>query len=326
MPDAIRWGIVGTGQIAATYVQAVRGATAAELVAVASRQPDTADAFAEVHRIATAHGSYEALAEDPNVDVVYIATPHHRHLEDCLLYLEAGKHVVCEKPLALNGAQATEIAEAARRSGRFFVEAIWSRFVPSYRTLAELLAAGTIGQVLHVDATFGARLPFDPTQRLFDLERAGGSLLDMGIYPVQLAHLVLGSPTEVTAVARIGDSGVDEHTVVVMSFAEGAMAVGQSAIRTELPCTARIAGTDGVIELPRFMLCSRYVEVETSDGRSRVETPPLPSPWTAVVDEVDRCMRAGETETPIMPLADSCAIATTLDRARDAIGLRYPME
>ena len=325
MPDGIRWGIVGTGQIAATYVQAVRGGTAADVTAVASRRPDTADAFAGVHGIATAHGSYEVLAEDPDVDVVYIATPHHRHLEDCLLYLGAGKHVVCEKPLALDRAQATEITEAARRSGCFLVEALWSRFVPAYRALVDVLAAGTIGQVLHVEASFGARLPVDPGNRLFDPERAGGALLDLGIYPVQLAHLALGSPTAVSAHARIGETGVDEHTVVVMDFADGGIAVGQAAIRTQLACTARIVGSDGVIELPRYMVCPRHIDVETPDRRARIDAPPPASPWTTVVDEVGRCVRAGRTQTPMMSWAESLAIAGTLDEARAAIVVQSPI-
>ena len=326
MSDVIRWGIVGTGDIATAYVRAVRDSADGELAAIASRRQDTADAFAATHGIETAHGSYEALADDPNVDVVYVATPHHRHRDDCLLYLDAGKHVACEKPLALNELQVVEIADAARRNDRFFVEAIWSRFLPSYRTLVELLNEGRIGTPLQVEASFGMRLELDPRHHLRDPHQAGGSLLDMGIYPVQLAHLVLGEPSDVAAVAHMDATGVDDDTMVTMSFDGGGLAVGRSAIRTKLPCTAQIVGTDGVIDLPAFMLCPLHLDVETSAGRERIETRPLPSPWTHVVDEVNRCVRSAETETPLLPLAESRAIARTLDRARAAVGLRYPDE
>ncbi len=325
MSERIRWGIVGTGNIATAYVHAVRGSADGELVAVASRRQDTADAFAAEHQIETAHASYESLADDPDVDVVYVATPHHRHRDNCLLYLDAGKHVACEKPLALNEIQAAEMVAAARRTGRFFVEAIWSRFLPSYRTLVDLLDEGKIGTPLQVEASFGMRLDLDPEHRLRDPLQAGGSLLDMGIYPVQLAHLVFGEPREVTAVAHMDATGVDDDTVVVMKF-DGGLAVGRSAIRTKLPCTAQIVGTDGIIDLPAFMLCPLHLDVETPAGRERIDTPPLPSPWTHVVDEVNRCVRSGQTETPLIPLAESCAIARTLDRARVAIGLRHPDE
>ncbi len=326
MSGRVRWGIVGTGDIATAYVNAVRGSADGELVAVASRRQDTADVFATTHSIDTAHGSYEALAADPAVDVVYVATPHHRHRDDCLLYLEAGKHVACEKPLGLNEIQVAEMADVARRDDRFFVEAIWSRFLPSYRTLVELLDEGRIGTPLQVEASFGARLELDPEHRLRDPHQAGGSLLDMGIYPVQLAHLVLGEPAAVTALAHMDETGVDDDTVVSMRFEGGGLAVGRSAIRTKLPCTAQIVGTEGIIDVPAFMVCPLHLDVETSAGRERIETPPLPAPWTHVVDEVNRCVRSGEIETPLLPLAESRAIARTLDRARAAIGLRYPSE
>jgi len=324
--DPLRWGIAGTGQIAGAVAKTLKHYPEAELVAVASRAQDTADAFAGKFEIARPHGSYEALAEDPDVDVVYVATPHHRHRDDTILFLDSGKHVMCEKPLAVNRVQVETMIESAERNDRFLMEAIWTRFLPSIRKVADLLAHDAIGEVVHVDATLGGPFDFMPDHRLFDLAKAGGSLLDLGLYPVQLAHFVLGTPTTVTAQAYIGKSGVDEHTIVTMGFESGALAVAQSALRTNLACTARIAGTNGVIELPKFMHCPDHLEVETAAGRERFDLPKGAHPFGYEIDEVTRRVGAGDLESPIMPWSDSMSIAMTLDLARAAIGLRFPGE
>jgi predicted dehydrogenase len=199
-----RWGIAATGGIAASFAQALHETEGAELVAVCSRTQDRADAFAREHGIPRAHGSYEALAEDPEVDVVYVATPHSRHCNDAIRYLEAGKHVLCEKPLAVDQREAARMVATARANDRFLMEAIWSRFLPAYRELGRILAEGRIGEVRLVEADFGFAARFDPEHRLFAPELAGGAMLDLGIYPVQLAHLVLGPPDVVRAVGHRG--------------------------------------------------------------------------------------------------------------------------
>lgn len=326
MSDDLRWGIVGTGTIASAFAGAIQQAPRSTIVAVASRQQATADTFATAHEIPRAYGSYDELAAVDDVDIVYIATPHHRHHEDAIAYLEAGKHVLCEKPLALNAVQAANMGATARRHGRFLMEAIWSRFLPAYQVLNDLLADGAIGEVLHVDASFGFRAPIDPVHRLFDINLAGGALLDLGLYPVQLAHLILGTPTAVVAHGRIGETKVDEHVVVSMGFDTGAMAVAQAATRTPLSSTARIAGSNGTIALPQYMHAPTFLDVETSTGSRRIDTPLGAAPLRFEVEEVERCLAAGQTESAAMPLAESCAIATTLDLARTAIGLRYPAE
>ncbi len=324
----LRWGIAGTGTIAGVFADAITRVDDGVVTAVGSRTANGARGFADRFGIPHAHGGYDALAADPDVDAVYVATPHARHLAHATMALDAGKHVLCEKPLTLSHRQSALLVTCARRNGVFLMEALWSRFLPAYRAIDALLHDGEIGEVLAIEASFGFRAPLDPASRLFARGLGGGALLDVGIYPVHLAHSVLGVPTAVDATARIGSTGVDEHTVVTMEFASEALAVAQAAIRTDLASTARISGTDGFIDLPAFMHCPAHVDVTrfADGGRRRVDTPPGDAPFRFEIDEVHRCLDAGRTESAIMPLADSLALASTLDHARAAIGMSYPDE
>jgi predicted dehydrogenase len=327
MTDApLRWGIASTGSIAESMAAALAVVPDAELVAVCSRTQDAADRFAENHGARWAHDSYEALAENSEVDVVYVATPNHRHHSDTLMYLDAGQHVVCEKPFALNAVQVEEMVAAAKRNGRFLMEAMWSRFLPSYRRLAELVSEGRIGEVLQVDASFGFTTQLDPDHRLYDLAKGGGSFLDLGIYPVNLAHLLLGPPSTIDARAHIGSTGVDEQTIALLTFPGGAMATVSSAIRASLACTARIVGTTGVIELPAFMHCPQSLEIHQLGSVERIDLPMGPTPFQYQVAEVGDCIRQGLDESPTMPLQASLDLARVLDAVRERIGLRYPGE
>ena len=237
---------------------------------------------------------------------MYIGTPHSRHCDDTLLYLDAGKHVLCEKPFAINHEQATRMAAAARQNQRFLMEAIWSRFLPSYAELRRLVASGAVGDLKFVEASFGFNAPFDPAHRLFAPELGGGALLDVGLYPVQLAHMLLGAPDDVTATAEIGETGVDEQIAVVMSYADGPMAVAMAAIRAALPSTARIGGKSGVIVVPAMMHHPPYLEVHDTHAKvDRIETPNEGNGLHYQAEEVHRCLRAGLLESAVMPLADS---------------------
>jgi predicted dehydrogenase len=322
----LRWGIASTGSIAETMAAALAAVPDAELAAVCSRTQDAAERFAGQHGARRAHGSYEALAENPEVDVVYVATPNHRHHPDTLMYLDAGKHVVCEKPLALNAAEVEEMVTTAKRSGRFLMEAMWSRFLPSYRRLVEIVSEGQIGEVVQVDASFGFTMPFAPDHRVFDLAKGGGSLLDLGVYAVNLSHLLLGAPTTVEARAHIGSTGVDEQTIALLSFPGGALATASSAIRAHLPCDARIVGTAGMIGVPAFMHCAESLEVHRHGSVERIDLPMGPTPFQYQVAEVGDCIRQGLDESPTMPLQASLDLARVLDAVRDRIGLRYPGE
>ena len=324
--DRIRWGIAATGRIANAFAAGLAELDDAETVAVASRAIDRADAFGEKFGIAHRHGSYEALAADPDVDVVYVATPHSRHEVDTLLFLEAGKHVLCEKPFALNVEQAQRMVDAARSRGRFLMEAIWSRFLPSYVELRRLLDAKVIGEPLVVESAFGFRAEMDPANRLFDLALGGGALLDLGIYTLQLVSLVLGPPVGVRAVARVGETGADEQVAAVLSHAGGGMGVVTAATRVGLAGTARISGSEGSITLPTPMHYAQSLTVATADGVEVIDAPVVGSGLAYQAVEVHRCLREGLHESPTMPLAETLTLASTMDRIRAQIGVRYPGE
>lgn len=322
--EPIRWGIAATGTIAAGFAEDLALLGDARLVAVASRSAERAERFGDRFAIPRRHSSYEALAADPEVEVVYVATPHAAHASATVSFLEAGKHVLCEKPFALDQAQGQRMIAAARGQGLFLMEALWSRFLPAYVRLGELLEAGRIGEVLFVEGDFGFRTDVDPSHRLFDRALGGGALLDLGIYPLQLATLVLGPPTAVQAMGQIGSTGVDEAVVAVVQHEGGAMSVSKAAIRLNLSCRARIAGSDGTIELPPFMHCPDHLVVQVGADRERIETPVDGNGLRLQAAEVQRCLRAGLTESPVMPLEETRRLAAVMDEVRAQIGLRYP--
>lgn len=296
------------------------------ITAVASRSADRAGAFADRFGIAARYDSYEGLVEDPDVDAVYVATTHPQHEANTLLFIEADKHVLCEKPFALNAHQAQRMADAARAKGVFCMEAMWSRFLPAYRTLVDLLGEGRIGEPLLVEGDFGYRVPFVADDRHFDLAQGGGALLDLGIYPVQLCTLVLGLPDRVAADGVIGTTGVDEHVAAVLHHPGDRLGVVKAALRAPLPCTARIAGTDGSIQLPAFMHCPEWIEVSGPAGPERIDAGYEGDGLRFQVDEVHRCLAEGLTESPVMSLDETIGIARVLDDIRGQIGLVYPGE
>jgi predicted dehydrogenase len=324
--ERIRWGIAATGSIAGQFAAGLDQLDDAEIAAVASRTPDRAAAFA-AQVGARAHGSYEDLAADADVEVVYVASPHTRHEPDALLFLEAGKHVLCEKPFAVNQAQAERMVAAARDGGLFLMEAMWSRFLPSWRLVRDLVGEGRLGEVLSVEASLGFRRPIDPGHRLFDRALGGGATLDLGVYPVAFASWVAGTPDTVVAQGRIGETDVDEQVAAVLHHPDGTLATVEAAIRAWLPSTARVTGSDGWARVPAMMHGATYVDVGDADGgRERIDTPFAGEGLRFQATEVHRCLRAGLTESPDMPLAETCAIAGTLDAIRAAIGMSYPGE
>jgi predicted dehydrogenase len=319
---SVRWGIAATGGIAARFAQAVHETDGAELVAVASRTPERAAAFADEWNIPRRHGRYEDLAEDEGVDVVYVATPQSRHADDACLFLDHGKHVLCEKPLAMTEAEVLRMTSCAQLAGRFLMEAIWSRFLPAYETLWDLLATGHIGEPLLVEADFGFRMPVDAAHRLFDPARGGGALLDLGIYPLQLASLVLGPPDRVAASGHQGETDVDETVAATLHHPGGRLAVVKASIRVNLACTARIAGTEGSIELPAFMHCPDALTVRDAFGQAEVLERPIEGEGLRYqITEVHRCLAEGALESPFMALAESARLAATMDTIRDQIDL-----
>lgn len=322
----IRWGVAGPGGIAAQFADGMTLVDDGEIVAVASRSKERADAYGDRYDVARRYDDYRALAEDPGVDAVYVATPHSRHEADTLLYLEAGKHVLCEKPFALNAGQVRRMIAAAQASNVFLMEAMWSRFLPSYRVLADLLAEGRIGEPLLVEADFGFRAPIDPHHRLFDRAQGGGALLDLGIYPLQLCSLVFGAPDRITVDGSVGQTGVDENVIAVLHHPSGGLAIAKAAIRVPMACTARIAGTEGVIDIPAFMHCPRQLTVRVGQEDETIDAGWEGDGLRFQVEEMHRCLAEGRTESSTWSLASSLELATTMDNIRGQLRVVYPGE
>jgi predicted dehydrogenase len=320
--DVVRWGVLATGGIAARFAADMQRVPDGDIVAVGSRSAAGAEAFGERFGIGRRHASYEGLLADDEVDVVYVATPHVHHKALTIAALDAGRHVLCEKPLALDHAQARAMTEAAAANDRFLMEAVWSRFLPAYRTLTDLVAAGRIGEPLVVESDFGFRRPVEPDHRLFDPELGGGSVLDLGIYPLQLCRLVLGEPDDVRATGEVGETGVDEVMAAVLHHRGGTLGVVKSAIRVPLSCTARISGSEGAIDLPAFMHCPLHLVVNGEVVDTGFEGEGL----RFQVEEVHRCLRDGRRESDRMPWSESLGLAATMDEIRRQLGVVYPHE
>lgn len=322
-----RWGIVGTGTIAGELAAALAEVDGVELAAVGSRRAATAQAFAAEHHAPRAHGSYAALFADEEVDVVYVATPHALHRDNTLAALDAGKAVLCEKPFAIRAGEAREMVARARQRGCFLMEAVWTRLLPLVVELKRRLDEGALGAPRMLTADFGFRGDLDPSSILFRPELGGGALLDVGAYPVWLAHLVWGAPERVVAMADLGASGVDEQSAALLGWPGGALAVLSSAIRTETQQEAFLCGTEAQLQLHRPWWRPERMTIRR-DGQPDevVERPIRGGGYAYEILEVERCLAAGLLESPALPWADSVARAETLDRIRAAMGLRYPME
>jgi predicted dehydrogenase len=332
MPDKIRWGILSTGAIARQFAQGLAFAPGAELVAVGSRTREAAERFGAEFRVPRRRASYQAVADDPDVDVVYIGTPHTLHCENTLMCLDAGKAVLCEKPFAINAVQADRMVAAARAKRLFLMEALWTRYLPAILELQRLLAAGTIGPIRMIEADFGFRPVYDPLGRLYNPDLGGGALLDIGIYPISLAFLLLGPPERMTSLAELGRTGVDERSAVVFGYPGGELAVLSFSLTTDMPSEVLVLGTEGWIRIhgPIYRPEKLTVSLKAAAPRAREEREiPLPvagNGYNYEAVEVMRCLREGRLESPGMPLDESLAIMRTLDGIRAQWGLRYPGE
>jgi predicted dehydrogenase len=325
--EKIRWGILGTGRIAGDFATGLTALPDAELAAVGSRSAEAGAAFAARFRPTRTHASYEALASDPDVDVVYVATPHPFHHANARLCLEAGKPVLCEKPFTLNAAQARDLVALARERELFLMEAMWSRFLPSFIEVRRLVDEGVIGDVRLLSADFGFQKAFDPSHRLFDLAMGGGALLDVGVYLASLASMFLGTPQETRALAQIGASGVDEQAALILGYDGGRLAQLTAAISVATPQEATIVGTNGWIRLhPLWWRATRLTIAANGREPETVDAPFAGNGYCHEAAEAMRCLRAGVLESPLMPLDETIAILETMDRVRADWGLRYPGE
>ncbi|MDQ3627378.1 MAG: Gfo/Idh/MocA family oxidoreductase [Actinomycetota bacterium] len=312
----VRWGILATGKIAHNFATDLALLADAELSAVGSRSRAGAEAFADEYDVGRAYGSYEQLAADPELDVVYVATPHGRHVEDVMTCFEAGKSVLCEKALTLDADTSVELVREARARGLFFAEAMWMRTIPAVRKAVSMAREGRCGRLGQVRADLGLVAPYDPTDRLWDPALGASALLDVGIYPLTLAHLVLGPPLEVSASAVMSQAGTDVNGGATLTYASGAVASLSWTQTAWSPTDASIAGDTGRIELPAgFHHCESFDYV-VGDQVEAFTEPTAGRGYVHEAQEVQRCLRAGLIESVLLPLDETVEIMRVMDRIR----------
>ncbi len=324
--ERTRWGVVSTGHIASVFARDLALLSdEAELAAVSSRTADKAEAFASEYGFARAFGSVEELAADPDIDVVYVASVHNDHAASARVCLEAGKAVLVEKPLTVTAADAESLIALARKRDTFLMEAVWTRTSPLIRKAVELLAAGEIGTVRHVQASFGFAFEGESSHRLLDPAQAGGAILDLGVYPVHGVDLFLGEPDGLSGSGTHGGTGVDTHAAALMSFdaredRPAATAAVVCSRDTDLPTRLEVFGSTGSIVLENFILPAELRVVRQRDADPEIFVTQWPGQgYTFEAQEVMRCVRNGAPESPLVPWASTLATLRTLDRWRAAI-------
>lgn len=323
MTEAVRWGILGTGKIARAFATALRDTPGAVLAGVASRSLESAQAFGAEFGALDSYGSYQALADASNIDVIYIGTPHPMHVENALMALNGGKGVLCEKPFTMNRREAEEIVALAREKKLFLMEAMWTRYMPALAEVRRIIASGEIGTVHQVTADFGFAGTQDPLHRLNNPELGGGALLDLGIYPLSIAAALLGPVAEVRAMALIGETGVDIQTGFTMTHQGGGMSVCSCSLRARTPAELTVSGSLGQVRMNTMFHRAQSVTVTTADGARTVDTPYLGNGYVHEAMEVGRCLKEGLLDSPGMPLDETLHLMGVLDTIRGQIGLRY---
>lgn len=323
----LRWGILSTGLIAHIFTQDLLR-SGLKVQAVGSRHQASADKFAAEFSLPAAYGSYEALVADPEIDIVYVATPHPFHADDALLALRHGKHVLVEKPFTLNARQARSVVDEAKARNLVVLEAMWTRFLPHMARVREIIAAGTLGTLRTVMADHGQLLPTDPQHRLNNPALGGGALLDLGIYPVAFAVDILGLPTNITAQARLSATGVDAQTVMLFTHTTGAQALLQAALDALGGNRASIIGTHGRIEIPGVWYNAVSLDVydQANSLIEHWEQPVVGRGMQYQAFEIERCIREGNRASRLLPPEQSVTIMAILDTVREQIGVSYPQE
>lgn len=321
----IRWGILATGNIAHAFTEDLRAA-GLEVTAVGSRRLEAAQQFAAQYDIPRAHGSYEELVADPDVDIVYVASPHSHHRDHAILALEAGKHVLIEKAVSLDADQANAIREVATGRGLLAMEAMWTRYLPHMVRIRELIAQGAVGDVRTVFADHTQALPTDPAHRLNALELGGGALLDLGIYPVSFAVDILGPVAQARATGRLGETGADTEAAIAFTHTAGGVSSLVTSSRAAGPNIAHIVGTEARIDIDTVWYAPTTFRLIAADGTVREEyasdVTGRGMQYQALYAE--QLIRSGRTESDLLPFGESVAIMGILDDIRAQLGVSYP--
>jgi predicted dehydrogenase len=324
MDKVFKWGIIGPGRIAQKFAAAVENVPDATLHAVASRDMEKARQFANTYGAPLFYDNYEGLAGNPDIDAVYIATPHTYHHAHTLLCLQKKKAVLCEKPMSVNYGSTAEMVAVARENNVFLMEAMWSRFLPIINKTLELIKDGEIGELKFLNADFGFVAPFDAGSRLYDLQLGGGSLLDVGIYPLFLALLILGKPDEIKAFAHLAVTGADETTDVMLFYKNGTMANILSSITAQTPITAEITGTKGTIILDRPWYKGTTIRVRKNDFiTDTISVPYDGNGFEFQIQEVQECLNKGMTESNLMAHDFSLLMSKTMEDIAGMSNIAY---
>ena len=327
--QTIRWGIIGTGRIARAFAYGLKFTKNGKLCAIASRTHESAKDFAQEWDIPFVFGSYRDLAESTEIDAVYIATPHSSHAENSILCMQNGKAVLCEKPLAVNAREVESMIKVSKETNSLLMEGMWSRFPPLMTVLRKWLESGRLGDIRTLHADFGF-LPKnkDPNGRLFNPSLAGGSLLDIGVYPVSLASMIMGKPTEIRTLANIGKTGVDEQAGWIFGYQNGALSVLLSSLECETRQEAFIAGTKGSVRIYKQCWKPQKMTFMETNG-TETETVDMPfegNGFNYEAESFGNLLLEGKKESPIMPLKESLEIMRQMDRIRKEWNLVYPMD
>lgn len=327
MNKIYKWGIIGPGKIARKFAEALDLTDNVRLEAVASRDLSKAKQFAEAFGSAKAYGNYEALINDPEIDVIYIATPHAFHNEQALLCLQKKKAVLCEKPMALNAQQVKQMLQASKENNIFLMEALWTRFLPWLQSVIKIIKDGQIGAVKFVRADFGFKAEYNPAGRLFDTGLGGGSLLDIGIYPLFLCQQILGNPTHVTAAGNLDCGGADMSCHAILQYHNGATGIISSALDYQTQQTAEITGTEGMIRIHSpWHRTSEFEWRRAGEDWQKIILPPLINGFQFQIAEVIHCLDKGQIESPLLPQAFTLQLSETMDEIRRQIGVKYSGE
>jgi predicted dehydrogenase len=324
--EKFNWGILGPGGIAQGFAKDLTFIHGHTIAAVGSRSLENAQKFSAQFG-GTAYGSYEELVADPSVDAIYVATPHPAHHDNVILALNAGKPVLCEKPFAVNAKQAQSMVDAASRKSVALMEAMWARFLPHYAKVREIVESGVLGPILSIHADHGQRLADQGIARLIEPELAGGALLDLGIYPVSFAHMILGNPSEITSQAVLTEKGVDAQTSMIFKYDGGAQAVLTTTMIEQTPCRAVVAGLNGWLEIDRTFYNPSAMRVVLNNGT--VTEYPNSYNGHGLREQAEifkQLVRSGKLESDILTWTDTVDIMKSLDTVRAQIGLKYPFE
>jgi len=324
----IRWAILGTGNIARQFATGLKAVSDAKLLAVGSRSAHNAEKFAADFSVPRIYPTYQQLANDPDLDIIYIATPHPFHMENSILCLKAGRSVLCEKPFAINAKQAKKMITAAKANKVFLMEAMWTRFLPAVEKVRKLLDKQIIGRPQMVQANFGFKADAIPKHRLLNPKLGGGALLDVGVYCISFASMVFNKPAKkITSMAHIGKTGVDEQSAYILGYDKDQMAVLTSTLSVNTENDAIITGTKGSIKIHSpFWIPTKITVTTDAKGQKIFELPITSNGYNYQAEHVNKCLKAVKSQSDVMPLNETLEIMKTMDKIRSQWDMEYPDE